>query len=73
MLTWSHKPLLGSSVTQVSVLRTDTRLAAWDEAPRLFVWTETVEKIMEKISRARNRLDKIKLGWAQRKKRKKRT
>jgi hypothetical protein len=47
-------------------------LEAWNEAPRPFVWTATVEKIMEKIERARNQLDKIKPGWAQRKKRKKR-
>jgi transposase len=47
-------------------------LDAWNEAPRPFVWTATVEKIMEKISRARNRLDEIKPGWARRKKRKKR-
>ena len=37
-------------------------LDAWNEAPRPFVWTATVEKIMEKISRARNQLDKIKTG-----------
>ncbi len=48
-------------------------LDAWNEAPRPFVWTATVEKIMEKISRARNQLDKIKPGWAQRKRRKKRS
>ena len=47
-------------------------LDAWNEAPRPFVWTATVEKIMEKINRARNQLDKIKPGWARRKKRKKR-
>jgi transposase len=47
-------------------------LDAWNEAPRPFVWTATVEGIMEKISRARNQLDKIKPGWALRKKRKKR-
>ena len=47
-------------------------LDAWNEAPRPFVWTATVEKIMEKICRARNRLDKIKPGWALRKKREKR-
>ena len=47
-------------------------LDAWNEAPRPFVWTATVEKIMEKIGRARNQLDKIKPGWERRKKRKKR-
>ena len=44
-------------------------LDAWNEAPRPFVWTATVEGIMEKISRARNQLDEIKPGWALRKKR----
>jgi len=47
-------------------------LAAWNEAPRPFVWTATVEKIMAKIERARQKLDEIKPGWSQRKKRKKR-
>src|SRR5258708_32922871 len=47
-------------------------LHAWNQAPRPFVWTATVEKIMEKLNRARNQLDKIKPGWARRKKRKKR-
>jgi hypothetical protein len=46
---------------------------AWNEAPRPFVWTATVAGIMEKISRARNQLDKTNPGWALRKKRKKRT
>ncbi|MGA9042329.1 MAG: IS630 family transposase [Terriglobales bacterium] len=47
-------------------------LAAWNEAPRPFVWTATVAKIMEKIDRARNQLDQIKPGWSHRKARKKR-
>jgi len=47
-------------------------LAAWNQAPRPFVWTATVEKIMAKIERARQRLDEIKPGWSKRKKRKKR-
>jgi transposase len=47
-------------------------LQSWNEAPRPFVWTATVEKIMTKIERARARLEEIKPGWAQRKKRKKR-
>ena len=47
-------------------------LKAWNEAPRPFVWTATVEKIMTKVERARQTLDAIKPGWAQRKKRKKR-
>ena len=47
-------------------------LQAWNEAPRPFVWTATVEKIMVKIERARQRLEGIKPGWSKRKRRKKR-
>ena len=47
-------------------------LQAWNEAPRPFVWTATVEKIMAKVERARQRLEGIKPGWSKRKKRKKR-
>jgi transposase len=47
-------------------------LQAWNEAPRPFVWTATVEKIMAKVERARQKLDEIKPGWSTRKKRKKR-
>ena len=47
-------------------------LDAWNEAPRPFVWTATVEKIMAKLERARQKLDEIKPGWSQRKARKKR-
>jgi len=44
----------------------------WNESPRPFVWSATVESIMEKIDRARATLEKIKPGWAKRKRRKKR-
>jgi transposase len=47
-------------------------LEAWNEGARPFVWTATVEKIMAKVERARQRLEAIKPGWAKRKKRKKR-
>jgi hypothetical protein len=47
-------------------------LEAWNEAPRPFVWTATVGKIMAKVERARQRLEGIKPGWSIRKKRKKR-
>ena len=47
-------------------------LEQWNESPRPFVWSATVESIMEKIARARTTLDNIKPGWAQRKRRKKR-
>ena len=47
-------------------------LQAWNEAPRPFVWTATVEKIMAKVKRARQKLEEIKPGWSVRKKLKKR-
>jgi len=47
-------------------------LQAWNEAPRPFVWTATVEKIMAKVERARQKLEEVKPGWSVRKKRKKR-
>lgn len=47
-------------------------LEQWNESPQPFVWTATVESIMEKIDRARARLDQIQPGWAKRKRRKKR-
>lgn len=34
-------------------------LAAWNEHPKPFVWTATVESIMEKLSRCRQTLEKI--------------
>jgi hypothetical protein len=46
-------------------------LEHWNESPRPFVWSATVESIMEKIDRARATLDKIKPGWAKRKARRK--
>lgn len=45
-------------------------LAAWNEQPRPFVWTATVERIMEKVERARHTLDAGKPGWSDRKRRK---
>ncbi len=50
----------------------DQFLQAWNEAPRPFAWTATVEKIMAKVARARQRMEEIKPGWSRRKKRKKR-
>ncbi len=47
-------------------------LEAWNEAPRPFAWTATVETIMAKVERARQKLEEIKPRWSQRKKRKKR-
>jgi len=40
-------------------------LAAWNENPKPFVWTATVEEIMKKIDRARAKLEAIKPGCTQ--------
>jgi transposase len=37
-------------------------LAAWNTSPTPFVWTASVEKILEKIARARRRLEQIQPG-----------
>jgi hypothetical protein len=37
-------------------------LAAWNEKPKPFIWTATVESIVEKLSRCRQTLEKIKPG-----------
>jgi transposase len=37
-------------------------LAAWNEEPKAFVWTATVESITEKLSRCRQTLEKIQPG-----------
>jgi transposase len=39
-------------------------LAAWNEAPNPFVWTATVESIMEKLSRCRQTLEQVQPGCA---------
>src|SRR5450631_1536568 len=40
----------------------DAFLAAWNEDPKPFVWTATVESITEKLSRCRRTLEKIQPG-----------
>ena len=40
-------------------------LAAWNESPRPFVWTATVENIVAKIQRARAKLEQLKPGCTQ--------
>jgi transposase len=40
-------------------------LAAWNESPKPFLWTATVDDIMKKIERARAKLEQIKPGCAQ--------
>lgn len=37
-------------------------LAAWNNEPRPVVWTATVESILEKLSRCRQTLERIKPG-----------
>jgi len=37
-------------------------LAVWNEKPKPFVWTATVESIVEKLSRCRQTLEKIQPG-----------
>ena len=37
-------------------------LAAWNDDPKPFVWTATVESIVEKLSRCRHTLERIKPG-----------
>lgn len=40
----------------------DAFLAAWNEDPKPFIWTTSVTQIMEKIARARAKLEEIKPG-----------
>lgn len=44
-------------------------LAAWNTHPTPFVWTASVERILEKIARARQRLEQIEPGCTQSKRR----
>jgi hypothetical protein len=37
-------------------------LAAWDEKPKPFVWTDTVASIVEKLSRCRQTLEGVQPG-----------
>ena len=45
-------------------------LAAWNEAPRPFIWTATVGNIMAKIERARAKLERLRPGCTQPRQRK---
>ena len=40
----------------------DEFLSAWNEDPKPFIWTATVEDIVQKISRAREKLEQVKPG-----------
>jgi transposase len=44
-------------------------LAAWNANPTPFIWTASVERILEKIARCRQRLEQIKPGCTQSKRR----
>jgi transposase len=46
-------------------------LAAWNQDPRPFIWTATVEKILEKIERARAKLEAMQPGCTQPRRRRK--
>jgi transposase len=48
-------------------------LAAWNEKPRSFVWTATVESILAKLARCRQTLEQIQPGCTAPKTRKRKT
>jgi len=48
----------------------DAYLAAWNETPRPFIWTAKVEDIVRKLDRARRKLEEIKPGCMQARRRK---
>ena len=41
----------------------DDYVAAWNKDPRPFVWTATVDSIVEKLKRCRQTLEQIKPGY----------
>jgi hypothetical protein len=45
-------------------------LAAWNEKPKPFVWTATVESIVAKLARCRQTLEQVQPGCTTRKSRK---
>ena len=48
-------------------------LATWNEKPKPFVWTATVESIVTKLARCRQTLEQIQPGCTVRKTRKRKT
>ena len=54
------------------VLAIDEYMQTWNENPKPFVWTATVESIMEKLSRCKQTLEKIQPGCTLPRSRKKR-
>jgi hypothetical protein len=49
----------------------DEFMNAWNENPAPFIWTATVESILEKLERCRRRLEEIEPGCTASKSRKK--
>lgn len=60
----TDKAIRRGSFTSVPELKhaIDEYLAAWNEDPKPFIWTATVEEIMEKRARAQARMEEIKPG-----------
>jgi DDE superfamily endonuclease len=48
-------------------------LATWNEKPKPFVWTATVESIVAKLARCRQTLEQIQPGYTARKARKRKS
>jgi transposase len=70
----SQKAIRRGSFVSVPELQEaiDRFLKAWNQKPKPFIWTATVEGIMQKIERARAKLEEIKPGCAQPRGKKKR-
>jgi hypothetical protein len=47
-------------------------LEVWNESPKPFVWTASIESILAKLSRCRQTLEQIKPGYTQPRTRKRR-
>ena len=60
----SEKAIRNGSFVSVAELvqAIENYLAAWNQDPKPFVWTATVESIMEKLDRARKKLEDIRPG-----------
>ena len=53
----------GSFVSVPDLKRTiDEFLTAWNDAPKPFIWTATVEEMIEKIGRARTKMEQLRPG-----------
>jgi transposase len=69
----THKAVRRGAFVSVTDLihAIDGFLAAWNEKPKPFVWTAKVEDIMQKIERARAKLESIEPGCTQPRRRRK--